>query len=74
VHVHSSGDYSMHLCLSPADCKEVILKKWGERLTLAGSLMPHEYLMVYTPRTREEVAVVKGIVGAAVRFMTGDPD
>ncbi|TVY78225.1 hypothetical protein LSUE1_G005607 [Lachnellula suecica] len=71
VHVHRGGDFSLHLCLSPADCKEVIVKKWGERLTLAGTLMPHEYLLVYTPRTREEVAVVKGIVEAAILFMTG---
>ncbi|RDL40975.1 Uncharacterized protein BP5553_00954 [Venustampulla echinocandica] len=74
VHVHTgvgSGDYSMHLCLSPVDCKEVILRKWGERLTLAGSLMPHEYLMIYTPRTIEEVRTVKEIVQAAILFMTG---
>jgi hypothetical protein len=54
------------------DCKEVIGKGWGERMTLAGSLMPEEYLLVYTPRSREEVGVVGGIVGAAVGFMTGD--
>lgn len=73
-HVHAgagSGDYSLHVSLSPADCKEVISKKWGERMTLAGSLMPHEYLMIYTPRTRGEVEVVKTIVGAAIEFMTG---
>jgi len=77
VHVHTgvgSGDYSMHLCLSPTDCKEVITKKWGERMTLAGSLMPQEYLIIYTPRTKEEVAVVKSIVGAAIVFMTGARD
>ena len=61
----------MHLCLSPTDCKEVITKKWGERMTLAGTLMPQEYLIIYTPRTEEEVAVVKDIVNAAIAFMTG---
>lgn len=73
-HVHTgagSGDYSLHVSLSPADCKEVISKQWGERMTLAGSLMPHEYLMIYTPRTVEEVEVVKMIVGAGIEFMTG---
>ncbi len=33
AHVHAgtgSGDYSLHMSLSPADCKEVISKKWGE--------------------------------------------
>jgi len=77
AHVHTgigSGDYSIHLALAPLDCKEVITKKWGERMTLAGTLMPQEYLIVYTPRTKEEVAVVKSIVGAAIRFMAGARD
>lgn len=75
AHVHAgegSGEYSMHMCLSPTDCKEVITKKWGERMTLAGVFVPHEYLIIYTPRTREEVEVVKSIVDAAIVFMTGD--
>ena len=74
AHVHTgvgSGDYSMHMCLSPTDCKEVITKNWGERMTLAGSLVPNEYLIIYTPRTKEEVEVVKSIVEAAILFMTG---
>jgi len=31
AHVHTGahgGDYSMHMCLSPTDCKEVITKKY----------------------------------------------
>lgn len=74
AHVHAgvgSGEYSMHMCLSPVDCKEVITKKWGERMSLAGSFVPHEYLIVYTPRTKEELEVVKTIVNAAIVFMTG---
>jgi len=75
VHIHTEGDgsadYSLHLCLSPADCKEVIVKEWGERMSLAGSLMPEEYLIIYTPRTQEEVRVVGRIVESAVGFMSG---
>jgi hypothetical protein len=74
AHVHAgvgSGEYSMHMCLSPMDCKEVITKKWGERMTLAGVFVPHEYLIIYTPRTKDELQVVKSIVTAAVFFMTG---
>jgi hypothetical protein len=77
AHVHTgvgSGDYSIHTCLAPTDCKEVITKKWGERMTLAGTLVPQEYLLIYTPRTEEEVAVVKGIVNAAIVFMMGARD
>jgi hypothetical protein len=75
AHVHAgvgSGDYSKHMCLSPSNCKGVITKQWGERMTLAGTLVPNEYLIVYTPRTKEEVDVVKGIVNAAILFMTVD--
>ncbi|KAL2069862.1 hypothetical protein VTL71DRAFT_14541 [Oculimacula yallundae] len=74
AHVHAgagSGDYSLHMSLSPADCKEVISKKWGERMTLSGTLVPHEYLIVYTPRTKEEVEIVKTIVAASIEFMAG---
>lgn len=74
AHVHAgtgSGEYSLHLTLTPTDCKEVITKQWGERMTLAGTLVPEEYLIIYTPRTKEEVAVVKRIVNAAIAFMTG---
>jgi len=71
AHVHSSAEYSIHLALTPADCKQVIEKAWGERMTLAGSLMPQEYLLIYTPRTREELEAVGNIVEAAVGFMSG---
>jgi hypothetical protein len=77
AHVHTGAgteDYSMHMCLAPTDCKEVITKKWGQRMTLAGTLVPQEYLLIYTPRTKEEVKVVKGIVNAAIVFMTGARD
>lgn len=71
THVHVDWEHSIHTLLSPVDCKEVITKKWGERMPLAGTLVPQEYLIIYTPRTTEEVAVVKSIVGAAIMFMTG---
>lgn len=74
AHIHTgigSGDYSLHLALSPTDCKEVIIKQWGERMYLAGTLMPQEYLIIYTPRNKDEVAIVKSIVAAAIAFMTG---
>ncbi|KAF7891030.1 uncharacterized protein EAF02_001355 [Botrytis sinoallii] len=75
AHVHTEGknvDYSMHAVLSPRDCKDVIEKGWGERMTLAGTLkMPAEYLMIYTPRTDSELKIVRDILEAAIGFMTG---
>lgn len=38
---------------------------------LAGSLMPCEYLIIYTPRSEEELGVVVEILKAGVGFMTG---
>ncbi|KAG4028344.1 hypothetical protein MFRU_022g00640 [Monilinia fructicola] len=75
AHIHTEGkniDYSMHAVLSPRDCKEIIEKGWGERMSLAGKLkMPAEYLMIYTPRSEEEVQIVRDILEAAIGFMTG---
>ncbi|CAD6449245.1 74c60d2a-5953-40eb-8f19-ae6c13e4201a [Sclerotinia trifoliorum] len=75
AHVHTEGknvDYSMHAVLSPRDCKEVIEKGWGEKMTLAGTLkMPAEYLMIYTPRSESELRAVRDILEAAIGFMTG---
>jgi hypothetical protein len=37
AHVHAEvgrGDFSLHLCLSPSDCKEVITKQWGREWAL----------------------------------------
>jgi len=70
-HVHEGirgGHYSLHILLSPTDCKEVITKKWGERMP---KLVPEEYMIIYTPRTKDEVASVKSIVNAAIMFMSG---
>ncbi|KAI9645151.1 hypothetical protein NHQ30_005885 [Ciborinia camelliae] len=75
AHVHTEGknvDYSMHAVLSPRDCKEVIEKGWGERMTLAGTLkMPAFYLMIYAPRSESELKIVRSILEAAIGFMTG---
>ena len=78
AHVHASreaADGSLHVILAPRDCAEVIDKGWGERHPCAGALggrlLPAEYLMVYAPRDRAEVAVVRGIVEAAVRAALG---
>lgn len=68
----------MHVILSPADAAAVIEKKYGERFgiagkrmytgTLKGSILPLGYTLVYTPRTLEEVGVIKEIIKAAIRF------
>lgn len=70
-HVHADVDYSMHLVLSPRDCKLVIEHGWGERHPMSGTrVLPVEDLLIYAPRDQEELAVVKRIIKASVGFMT----
>ncbi|MDO1451339.1 DUF5519 family protein [Rhodocytophaga aerolata] len=72
-HMHPS-DGSMHFSLSPSDTKEVLAKGWGELHGLAGqeykenAVLPATYMMVYSPRTKDELAVVKQILQAAIRY------
>ncbi|KAL3435082.1 hypothetical protein BDV09DRAFT_168533 [Aspergillus tetrazonus] len=85
-HVHGTSDHSVHVTLSPADCKRVIDAGWGQRFPLAGSsilrnvtfgrlgILPIEYLFIYAPRNEEEIAVVMRIIKASVQYVTGARD
>lgn len=81
AHVHETGDHSLHVVLSPADAKKVIDAGWGQRHALAGWRplggklekiidLPSTYLIIYTPRTAEEINIVLEIVRAAIRHMS----
>lgn len=63
AHVHADG--SLHAVLDPASEAELLAKGWGE---------PHPWkhrgvneMMVYAPRDREELEVVKSIIRASWR-------
>jgi hypothetical protein len=72
-HMHPS-DGSMHFSLSPSDTKEVLEKGWGELHGLAGQVykgnevLPATYTMVYSPRTKEELEIIKQILQGAIRY------
>ncbi len=72
-HVHPT-DGSMHMILSPSDAIVVIENGWGELHGLAGQVfapgreLAPGYMMIYSPRTEKELAVVKQILEAAIRF------
>jgi hypothetical protein len=36
--------------------------------------LPAEYILIYAPRTEEEVKIVMEIISASVKFMTGRED
>lgn len=70
-HVHIGGDHSAHCTVSYADAKQVIDKGWGERHPLDGTfILGCGYLMIYGPRTEEEVEVLGKILRASVKFNT----
>lgn len=76
-HSHPS-DGSMHLTLHPADVKLVMEQGWGERHPLArerwwwGSrCVPTGFMMIYAPRSVEELEGVTKVVHAAAWWVNG---
>jgi len=66
AHLHADG--SFHLVMAQADEEEVISKGWG---------LPHMWkdrgvneILVYAPRTIEEIETLKPIIEASYRFAT----
>ncbi|KAJ5923992.1 hypothetical protein N7466_008179 [Penicillium verhagenii] len=86
AHLHSSGEFSGHLLLAPADCKRVIEAGWGQRHGFSGqsalSLLsfgtkkdiPAEFLMIYAPRNDAEIRTFMQIVEAGIKYSTGRED
>ncbi len=71
AHIHPA-DGSMHMIFSPSDAKQIIEKGWGERHPLAGVPnfdLPDTYLMIYTPRDPQELAVTAQLLLAAVQHL-----
>lgn len=73
-HFHGS-EGSAHVFLSAADAKAVLDAGWGERHPLSGRLpgsgktgIPDTYVMIYAPRSEEEVTVHEKIARASAGF------
>lgn len=74
AHVHPS-DGSMHMIFSPHDAKKVLDAGWGERHSLAGiGPLPLSYLLIYAARDQAEIAVISGLLGASIAYMTQSCD
>jgi len=76
AHLHSL-DGSLHMTLHPEDAKTVIEAGWGERHPLArggwcSRFVPKNFVMIYAPRTTEEVAVVMEIIKAGIGWVSGE--
>lgn len=67
AHVHTDG--SLHLALSLEDQRELVAKGWGERHPLHSPTI--NVVMLYGPRTDEELQVAKTVIKASYRYATG---
>ena len=67
----------MHMCLSLKDAATVVSSGWGEPHILAGTdmggmMLARGLVLVYAPRTPEEVDVVLNILQASLAFATSE--
>lgn len=72
AHVHPAEN-SLHVWLSPSDAKQAVEKGWGERFPLSSLGMLHpSFIMIYAPRSMDEVDVIEEIVQAGIGYLTGE--
>lgn len=74
-HIHAS-DGSMHMSLHPADLEIVLQSTWGERHPLSRGgrferFVPGTFVLVYAPRSGDEIATLLRIVRAAAWYVGG---
>jgi hypothetical protein len=75
-HAHPS-DGSLHMTLHPADAKLVLERGWGERHPLARGgwlerFVPSGFVLVYAPRTLDEVDIIERMIKAAIWWIAED--
>ncbi|KAF8539127.1 hypothetical protein BDD12DRAFT_738370 [Trichophaea hybrida] len=75
-HAHPS-DGSLHMTLHPEDIKTVLEAGWGERHPLSrggwcSRFVPQQFVMIYAPRSKEEVETVMEIIKASVGWISGE--
>ncbi len=69
AHLHPAPDHSLHLTLPETTAREVVAAGWGEPHPLvATGEVPATTVMVYAPRTPEEVEIVCGLTHRSHRF------
>ncbi len=75
AHFHPHPDHSMHLGLSKEDAARIIDKGWGEwHPLIKRGFLPPNIIMMYAPRTQEELEVAKFILGLSYAYAKGEMD
>jgi hypothetical protein len=68
AYVHTDG--SVHLFLPAAQARQAVEKCWAERHTMATCYLGEEApIMLYTPRSPQEVRIVSQLIFEAYRFV-----
>ncbi len=70
-HIHPDG--SMHLTLPPDRAHEAIEAGWAEPHPIARQMGREDLVLVYTPRTFDELEVLWSLVLDAYCYVTGRP-
>ena len=71
THIHPDG--SMHLTLPVERAREAIAAGWAEPHPIAAQVGVEGMVLVYTPRTFEELEVLWGLVLDSYCYLTGLP-
>jgi hypothetical protein len=72
AHLHPPPEGSLHAALPPSVASEAIARGWAEIHPVARlGLIPGNVVMLYAPRDAAEIAVVLGLVRAALAFARG---
>ena len=75
AHFHPHPDYSLHLGLPQEEAQVVIDKGRGEwHPLIKRGYLPPNIIMMYAPRTEEELAVTKFILGHSYAYAKGKLD
>ena len=65
AHLHPSYDGSLHLTLPPAQAADLVAHGWGVFHPWAGTRLSAGFVMLFGPRTAQELETVAGVVAAA---------
>jgi luciferase-like monooxygenase len=68
AHIHPAHDGSLHMTLPHGLYEEVLAKGWGEPHPVSGTMM------VWGPRTEEELEVIWTLVRASYAYATGEDE
>lgn len=69
AHIHPDG--SLHVSLSPERAREAIEAGWAEPHPMAQYMGNDGMVMLYTPRTNEELDVIFQLIVDSYNFVTG---